>query len=73
MNQGKAQVISALIGATAVLAYCGVLAYLLTRSRDDTRISRARQWMRYYRWKAWWDSLPTWKQEALIVRGGGPQ
>jgi hypothetical protein len=72
MTDAKAQVITAAISGSVILVYVGVLVYL-ARSKSDTNLDRVRQWMRYYRWRAWWDSLPTWRQEALIVRGGGPR
>ena len=71
MTEEQARTVHALISVLAILTYAGLLVYV-SRSKSDTRMERARQWLRYYRWRARWDSLPTWKQEALIVRGKGP-
>jgi hypothetical protein len=63
--------VMAAIYVAVVIAYLAVLAWVAVPGvRDNVR--RGRDWARFYAWRARWNSLPSWAQEALEVRGMGP-
>jgi hypothetical protein len=57
--------------AAYLLAVVGVLLWVsFPQVRAKGRQSL--QWARYYQWKANFETMPAWMQEAAIVRGKGP-
>lgn len=70
MKEGTGQVVSTLIMVVALTGYIAFLFYM--HGGNESQKARLKQKLRYYKWRTWWDSLPSWKQEALIVRGRGP-
>ena len=71
MTERQGELVRTAVYVAVVLAYVGALAWVALPD-VKARVSRGRQWARYYAWRARWDSLSPWLQEALTVRGRGP-
>lgn len=72
MSKERVEIVGTVAMTALAIAYMVVLIH--QECPDcQSRWLRMKQWAKYHRWRAWFDALPAWKQEGLIVRGKGPE
>lgn len=71
MTDQQERVVRVLVNLLVSGFTVGILLYIAWPGFKD-RLREGGEWARYYRWRAWWSSLPPHLREAAIVRGKGP-